>query len=81
MVCVMLQVGEGNIQRHPLDPCLFMVCKPLPQGSQGQQLDPNVERDLACIFGIHVDDLVGCGDPSDPYFNEIKNKLQGAVHF
>ena len=73
-----LKVGEGNIQRHPLDPCLFMVYHPLPEG---QNLDPNVERELACVFGIHVDDLVGCGDPSDPYFIQIKEKLQNVFTF
>ena len=73
-----LKVGDGNILRHPLDPCLFMVYKPWPEGTP---LDPNVERDLAGIFGIHVDDLVGCGNPDDPIFTETKKKLQEVFTF
>ena len=73
-----LKVGDGNILRHPLDPCLFMVYKPWPEGTP---LDPNVERELAGIFGIHVDDLVGCGNPHDPIFTETKKKLQEVFTF
>ena len=33
---------------------------------------PFSERRLAALFGLHVDDLLGCGDPADPYFQEVK---------
>ena len=73
-----LRAGGGDIQRHPLDPCLFLVYRPLPAE---RAMDPMVERDLACIFGIHVDDLVGCGDPQDQYFIDVKKKLQEIFTF
>lgn len=43
--------------------------------------DPTHERELACIFGIHVDNLVGCGNLSDPYFQEVKEKLKSVFTF
>ena len=67
-----------TIQRHPFDPCLFLVYRPLPKD---QAVDLMLERDLACIFGIHVDDLVGCGDPQDQYFIDTKKKLQEIFTF
>lgn len=35
-------------------------------------MDPTVERELACIFGIHVVDLVGGRDLQDPYLMRSK---------
>ena len=61
-----------NIQQHPLDACLFMIY----DYDQPSQLDQNVQGRLVGMFGIHVDDMIGCGDETSEVFAAVKESLQ-----
>ena len=75
-----IRAGKGNIVQHPLDACLLMTFHPLEQHEvEGET--PFSERRLAALFGLHVDDLLGCGDPADSYFQEVKKTLQEVFTF
>ena len=72
------ELDEGNIQSalHWTHASSWSIDLG-PQKSPWIQM---VERELACIFGIYVDDLVGCGDLQDPYFLEVKEKLKNVLY-
>ena len=72
-----------NVYRHPLDACLFLVFDP----SEKSQLSPinNETSDspgrLVATFGIHVDDLLGCGDVKNHVYQNVKKKLHELFSF
>ena len=74
-----------NVVRHPLDACLFMVYDP----SQAPQLHLQAEHTseqhspgkLVAMFGIHVDDLLGCGDTDNQVYQEVKQQLHKLFSF
>ena len=63
------------IVQHPLDSCLFMAYdRPLSQEAE----EP---ARLLAIFGIHVDDLLGCCNEQDPSTKALMDKIRGAFSF
>ena len=70
-----LRAGADTIVRHPLDACLFMCYEPTKE-----EVTEETERPLTAVFGIHVDDLIGCGDFDSPHFKSLE-KLHGIFTF
>ena len=66
-----------NIVQHPLDACCFMVYDP----DKPSQLDDNIPGELVAIFGIHVDDMLGCGNIDSKVYQETKAILQEKFSF
>ena len=72
-----------NVYRHPLDACPFLVFDP----AEKSQLHPiNKENcdapgKLVATFGIHVDDLLGCGDINNVVYQRTKEKLHELFSF
>ncbi len=72
-----------NVYRHPLDACLFLVFDP----SEGSQLSQPGDGDylppgrLVATFGIHVDDLLGCGDINSDIYQKVKKQLHELFSF
>ena len=74
-----------NVVRHPLDACLFMVYDN-KQTSQLQHPATGGEQQqapgsLVALFGIHVDDLLGCGDINNQVYKEVKEQLHKLFSF
>jgi len=74
-----------NVVRHPLDACLFMVYDPnqapqlqLPAGQSSEHHTPGK---LVALFGIHVDDLLGCGDVDNKVYQDGKEQLPKLFSF
>ena len=72
-----------NVYRHPLDACLFLVFDPSAQS----QLSPLSAEEsaapgrLVATFGIHVDDLLGCGDVNNEIYKKVKKQLHELFSF
>ena len=72
-----------NVYRHPLDACLFLVFDPADKS----QLHPvnkaicDAPGKLVATFGIHVDDLLGCGDINNDVYKRTKEKLHQLFSF
>ena len=74
-----------NVVRRPLDACLFVVYDTneaaqlrLTAETSAQQHTPG---ELVALFGIHVDDLLGCGDINNKVCKEVKEKLHQLFSF
>ena len=72
-----------HVYRHPLDACLFLVFDPseksqLSQPGDGDDLPPGR---LVATFGIHVDDLLGCGDVNNGVYQKVKKQLHELFSF
>ena len=75
-----------NVYRHPLDACLFLVFDP---SKKSQLTSPIADDDLDAVapgalvatFGIHVDDLLGCGDISNEVYKKVKQQLHELFSF
>ena len=72
-----LAMGEGAIVQHPLDSCLFLA---FDRALRPEEVDDDPPRLLA-IFGIHVDDLLGCCNEQDPATKKLMDKLRGIFCF
>ena len=72
-----LHMGQGSIIQHPLDGCLFMAYdRPIEVEQAG-----NEPPRLLAIFGLHVDDLLGCCNEDDPKTKELMEKLRSIFSF
>ena len=72
-----------NVYRHPLDACLFLVFDPA-ESSQLQPVDKEIcdaPGKLVATFGIHVDDLLGCGDVNNDVYQRTKKQLHELFSF
>ena len=67
---------EGEYQ-HALDACLFLVY----DMNTPNQFEPTLQGSLVGLFGIHVDDVIGCGDLQSPTFQMVKEPLHKAFSF
>ena len=45
------------------------------------QFEPTLQGSLVGLFGIHVDDVIGCGDLQSPTFQLVKEQLHKAFSF
>ena len=72
-----------NVYRHPLDACLFMVFDPNEnsQLSSMDEMSSDGPGKLVATFGIHVDDLLGCGDISNDTYQKVKKQLHELFSF
>ena len=66
-----------NIYQHPLDACCFMIYDP----NKPSQLDDHSPGELVGIFGIHVDDMLGCGNLKSPAYQQAKAALRQRFNF
>ena len=66
-----------NIYQHPLDACCFMIYDP----SKPSQLDSECPGELVGVFGINVDDMLGCGNLQSPAYQQAKAELQQRFSF
>ena len=72
-----LKMGDGTIVQHPLDACLFLA---FDRALRPQEQEDDPPRLLA-IFGIHVDDLLGCSNEQDPLTKKLMDKLRKTFCF
>ena len=73
-----LKMGKGAIMQHPLDGCLFLAFdKPIQLSAEDGGDPPR----LIAIFGLHVDDLLGCCDERDPSTRIRMDKLRSTFNF
>ena len=62
-----LKMGDGTIVQHPLDACLFLA---FDRALRQEEEDDDDPPRLLAIFGIHVDDLLGCCNEQGPFDEE-----------
>eukprot|EP00435_Cladocopium_sp_Y103_P023251 s527_g5.t1 len=67
-----LTMGEDAIVQHPLDSCLFLAFDRALRPEEPEDDPPR----LLAIFGIHVDDLLGCCNEQDPLTKKLMDKLR-----
>ena len=65
-------------RQHPLDSCLFLVYGP---GCNQMLSSAEPTQKLLGIFGIHVDDVLGCADLDSSDWQSFKKKLREAFSF
>ena len=74
-----------NVVRHPLDACLFMVYDPNQESQLHHEAAAETPQHtpgrLVALFGIHVDDLLGCGDIHNPIYKDVKEQLHKLFNF
>eukprot|EP00435_Cladocopium_sp_Y103_P035989 s155_g9.t1 len=73
-----LKLGRGSIMQHPLDACLFLA---FDRPIQLQLDDVEAVPRLIAIFGIHVDDLLGCCDEKNSETKILMDKLRATFTF
>ena len=71
---------------HPLDPCLFLLFdKTAADEMWTSQKNANgnviVQPPLIGMLGIHVDDILGCGNGSNEEWNKFVGQLKSAFNF
>ena len=66
-----------NIYQHPLDACCFMIYDP----EKPSQMDENAPGELIGVFGIHIDDMLGCGNLNSPAYQKVKAALRDRFTF
>ena len=57
--------------------CLFLVY----DMNTPSQFEATLQGSLVGLFGIHVDDVIGCGDLQSPTFQMVKEQLRKAFSF
>ena len=73
-------------QQHPLDACLYLLYDhkaPYEQwttttDSKGNQ---HTSPPLCAIFGLHVDDIIGCANINNSTYQHFKTQLQERFNF
>ena len=74
-----------NVVRHPLDACLFMVYDPNQESQLQHKAEATAQQhspgQLVALFGIHVDDLLGCGDVNNKVYKDVKEQLHKLFTF
>ena len=71
---------------HPLDPCLFMTYDyEAPEDTWTTQADDNGNNvkhpPLTGLFGLHVDDILGCGNMHNKSFQAFLKSLKQTFNF
>lgn len=66
-----------GVYQHAVAACLFMVY----DMDASSQFDPTLQGSLVGIFGIHVDDVIGCGDLQSPTFQRVKEQPRKCFSF
>ena len=71
---------------HPLDPCLFMAYDyDAPEDTWTTQADDNGNNvkhpPLIGLFGLHVDDVLGCGNMHNKNFQAFLKSLKQTFNF
>eukprot|EP00435_Cladocopium_sp_Y103_P056576 s2481_g19.t1 len=73
-----LKMGNGSIMQHPLDGCLFLA---FDRKIQLDFDDVEAKPRLIAVFGLHVDDLLGCCDEKDPATKSLMDTLRRTFNF
>eukprot|EP00438_Fugacium_kawagutii_P008129 Skav234370 [mRNA] locus=scaffold2071:53675:57820:- [translate_table: standard] len=73
-------------QQHPLDACLYLLYDhQAPFNTWEVTTDSNGNQHksppLCAIFGLHVDDIIGCADTTNPTYIAFKAQLQQTFTF
>ena len=66
---------------HPLDSCLFMVYDDAAQSQILPDSSSEASQMLVAIFGIHVDDILGCCNPNSPRWQSFQTSLKKTFEF
>lgn len=74
-----------GLRQHILDPCTFLVYEADHGGPTGDSSEPDVtflgsER-LCGMICLHVDDMLGAGDPTSDTYNKLLNELRKTFSF
>ena len=70
--------GPGLRPRATLDACLFLVFDPAEKSQLAPLQDEasDAPGKLVATLGIHVDDLLGCGDTTHDVYLKVKKQLR-----
>ena len=75
-----------GLRQHLLDPCTFLIYDAdhrLPEDGPGPPVDSTTlgESGLCGMICLHVDDMLGAGDPSSIVYQRVIKKLQELFSF
>ena len=73
-------------QQHPLDACCYLLYDHnAPRDHWTTTTDTNGNRHqsppLCAIFGLHIDDIIGCADSNNATYKHFKQQLQQRFKF
>ena len=74
-----------GLRQHVLAPCTFLIYEADHGGPTGEASDPDptflgAER-LCGMMSLHVDDMLGAGDPNSEVYNKVLAELRKSVSF
>ncbi len=74
-----------GLRQHVLDPCTFLIYEADHGGPTGEAQDPDPtylgsER-LCGMICLHVDDMLGAGDPNSKVYNRVLTELRKSFSF
>ena len=74
-----------GLRQHVLDPCTFLIYEADHGGPTGESPDPDpsflgAER-LCGMICLHVDDMLGAGDPNSEVYNKVLAELRKSFSF
>ena len=74
-----------GLRQHILDPCTFLIYEADHGGPTGESPDPDPsflgsER-LCGMICLHVDDMLGAGDPNSEVYNKVLAELRKSFSF
>ena len=74
-----------GLRQHILDPCTFLVYEAVHGGPTGDPSEPDVTflgSDRLCgMICLHVDDMLGAGDPTSDTYNKLLTELRKTFSF
>lgn len=73
-------------RQHPLDACLYLLYDnnaPVDQWTTTTDSNGNTHQSppLCAVFGLHVDDIIGCADTNNHTYQQFKIQLQQRFKF
>ena len=67
------RLRQGGWQAHPLDPCFWRLYEP--------QVSEDEPPALCGLLVLHVDDMLGCGNPNSETYAKAEESLKQAFNF
>ena len=73
-----------NLRQHALDPCMFLIyAQDFEEryGPDDAAEKPLLDSGLVGMICLHVDDMLGCGDPTSKIYNKVIEELRNTFSF